>query len=346
MSAATISRVEAERTIEVLNRLLKAGFIRGTTRNGERNLFNEAAKELKVATSTISQRLPRIAAMYDLVPDWTLEIARAPTARELRKAHVEQHATIPQRLNIDVPDGVVIVFSDAHYWPGHTSEAHRALLRAIKALRPVVIIANGDMLDGATISRHDPNGWEQRPRVAQELEESVTRLAEVEAAAPDKCELIWCLGNHDVRFERYLAVNAPAMEGVKGMTLAEHFARWIFTMSAMLNPRSASPVMTKHRYANGIHAAYNNTMKAGVSMVTGHLHRLTVTCWGDYRGRRYGVDTGTLAEPHGPQFTYSEDAPSPHGSGFAVLTFVDGDMLPPELVEVRAGTAYFRGAAL
>jgi hypothetical protein len=31
--------------------------------------------------------------------------------------------------------------------------------------------------------------------------------------------------------------------------------------------------------------------------VHGHLHKLQVTPWADYRGRRYGVDTGTMAEP-------------------------------------------------
>src|ERR1700748_1927000 len=32
------------------------------------------------------------------------------------------------RLNLDIADGVVIVFSDAHYWPGLISVSHVALL--------------------------------------------------------------------------------------------------------------------------------------------------------------------------------------------------------------------------
>ena len=151
---------------------------------------------------------------------------------------------------------------------------------------------------------------------------------------------------HFGAFERHLAINAPQFAGMPGTTLAEHFPRWTHTMSCMVNPHGASKVMVKHRYANGVHATYNNTVKSGVTMVTGHLHRLNITAWGDYNGRRYGIDTGTLAEPNGPQFTYGEDSPSPHGQGFAVLTFEDGYLLPPELVEVRDGTAYFRGKAV
>lgn len=81
-------------------------------------------------------------------------------------------------------------------------------------------------------------------------------------------------------------------------------------------------------------------------MVTGHLHALQVRPWTDYRGTRYAVDTGTLACPTGEQFTYSEDSPANHRSGFAVLTFHKGKLLPPELLEVvdeEEGMICFRG---
>jgi hypothetical protein len=55
------------------------------------------------------------------------------------------------------------------------------------------------------------------------------------------------------------------------------------------------------------------------------------------------VDTGTLAEPYGPQFGYTEANPVNWCSGFAVLTYKDGKLLPPELCEVIEGKAYFRG---
>jgi hypothetical protein len=91
-------------------------------------------------------------------------------------------------------------------------------------------------------------------------------------------------------------------------------------------------VIIKHRYKGGVHATHNNTVNAGVSVVTGHLHSLKVTPFSDYNGCRYGVDTGTLAETDGPQFTYAEINPSNHRSGFAVLNFFNGQLLWPELV--------------
>jgi hypothetical protein len=268
-----------------------------------------------------------------------------PVGNNRASPWVRQHHSIRQRLEVGCLSGTIVVFSDAHYWPEITTVAHRALCKVIRDLKPALVVANGDVMDGASISRHDPNGWETgRPTLLNELTTCKDRLGEVEDAAGFDAKLIWTAGNHDQRFERYLAVNAPLFQGLPGATLTEHFPRWEHSMSLMVNPAGPHPIMIKHRHRNGIHATYNNTVVSGVTMVTGHLHRLNVTAWGDYTGRRYGVDTGTLAEPSGPQFTYGEDGPTPHASGFAVLTLIDGYLLPPELVEVREQDAYFRGA--
>jgi hypothetical protein len=241
--------------------------------------------------------------------------------------------------------GTVIVFSDAHFWPGMKTTAFHALLKLIKELKPAMVVCNGDAFDGARISRHDPIGWENRayplPKVPEEVEAVREAMDEIRAAYRG-AKHVWNLGNHDIRLARYLAINASEVEGLKGTSLDDHVRHWDIGWSLMLNGNT----MIKHRYNNGIHATYNNTLRAGTSMVTGHLHRLNVTAWGDYNGRRYGVDTGTLLDvgPDVPQTFYAEDNPAPHGSGFAVLNYEkSGMLLPPELVECINGHAYFRG---
>lgn len=237
-------------------------------------------------------------------------------------------------------DGVIIVFSDAHWWPdqGKTT-AHRALLEVIKALKPRIVVANGDLFDGARVSRHARLGWEKLPTVKEELDICDDYLHEIRLTAdPKRCAFFWNLGNHDQRFDRMLAQNAAEYEGVLSR-LEDRFSEWEFAWSLDINGRT----MIKHRWHNGIHAGYNNTLKSGRSIVTGHLHRLLVTPWADYNGRRWGIDTGTLSDPLAPQFEYGENNSTPHTPGFAVLTFKDGHMLPPELCEVINGHAYFRG---
>ena len=262
---------------------------------------------------------------------------RVEKLNEQRFTHAEYEA------QASVADGVVVVFSDAHYWPGEPTVAHQALVEIIKRLRPKMVIANGDVLDGATISRHPRIGWESRPSVQQEIEALCLRMREVELAASG-AELVRTFGNHDLRFESYIAANAPALEGVHGTSLFDFLPAWRGCYALHLNSGLSGWTVVRHTHvAGGIHSAYNSTLRAGVSYVHGHLHKLQVVGFGDYRGRRYGIDTGTLAEPHGEQFRYTQGGPLNWCSGFAVLTYRDGELLPPELCEVINGKAWFRG---
>jgi len=247
------------------------------------------------------------------------------------------------RATTEIDSGVVMVASDCHYWPDVISTAHRAFVKLAKELKPKIIVINGDAFDGASISRHPAGGtWQSLPSVKQELEACQDRLEEIQKAAIG-AQLHWCWGNHDLRFNSRLQQQVgDTFKGVMGMSLDEHFPLWRFSMSLMINNHT----MIKHRYHNGVHAIYNNILKSGSSMVTGHLHSLKCTPFTDYNGTRYGVDTGTLSPVDADAFTYSEDAPANHRSGAAVLTFYEGKLMPPELIEVideEEGLVYFRG---
>lgn len=243
-----------------------------------------------------------------------------------------------QRVGGDGFTGIAVVFSDAHYWPGQgPSIAHQALVEVVKELRPKLIIGNGDLFDGARLSRFPRNGWEYQPKVKDELEEAKERLGEIR---PGRARRIRTIGNHCIRFDRYLATNAGEMEQVAGARLKDQLPGWEECLSVFVNGHT----MIKHRFHGGIHAAYNNTLRSGTNIVTGHTHHLEVKPWGDYRGRRYGVQTGAIADVQGPQFAYTENNPTPWCSGFAVLTFdSSGRLLMPELAEVIDGRCYFRG---
>lgn len=265
-------------------------------------------------------------------------------ARDSRTVHYYTHIEPrkhPARASYAIHNGTVIVFSDAHFWPGVRTTAFKGLLAAIEGLKPSAIINNGDAFDGASISRHPRIGWDSKPSVIEELKACKNALDEIEEYGKD-AKLFWPLGNHCARFETFLAANAPQYEGVPGFTLKDHFTKWAPCWSTWINDGEA---VIKHRYKNGVHATHNNTVGAGKTIVTGHLHSLKVTPYDDYNGTRWGVDTGTLAEPGGPQFVdYMEDNPSNWRSGFVVLTFHKGELLWPEIVRARKdGCIEFRG---
>jgi hypothetical protein len=235
-----------------------------------------------------------------------------------------------KQIDLGILDGTIIVFSDAHFLLGQRTTAFKGLLWAIQEFKPKAVICNGDAFDGATISRHDVTDQPQSS-VIQELKACQGALGEIEETAKAErhnVKLLFTFGNHDVRFANRLAQHAPQFKDVHGFKLTDHIPDWEFCWAVWPTPE----VIIKHRYKGGIHATHNATLNAGVSCVTGHLHSLKVTPFSDYNGTRYGVDTGTLAEIDGPQFTYAELNPSNHRSGFAVLNFFNGELLWPELV--------------
>ncbi len=241
-----------------------------------------------------------------------------------------------QRVTIDGFSGRMIVFNDAHWWPGISKNlAFRALIEVIKDMKPKLIVANGDVFDGARVSRFPRNGWENQPRMVDELEEVRERMGEIRAAYRG-ARFIRSIGNHDIRFDRYLAMNASEMEGIAGARLSDHLPEWQECMSIFINGHT----MVKHRFGNGQHAAYMATLKAGTSTFSGHTHRLLTTPWGDYNGRRYGSECGTLAEVAGPQMAYAEDGPTSACSGFMTAMFdKDGTLFYPVPCTVTNGRA-------
>ena len=253
--------------------------------------------------------------------------------------------TIPEnkvRTNLSIENGTIIVGSDCHYWPGYVSSAHRAFVHLIKKLKPSGIVLNGDIMDNATVSQHNRIGWDKTPTVKEELEEVQARLGDIEKVRPAGAFMHRTIGNHDLRFDGKLSNVLGQYEGVLGMALADHLPLWTYSWSLMVN----NTCMIKHRWHNGQHGVFNNTLKSGVSMVTGHLHSLKVTPWTDYTGDRYGVDTGTMSAIGGDKYIYTEDSPVNWRSGFAVLTFRDGELMPPELVQDSSeddGLVFFRG---
>lgn len=251
---------------------------------------------------------------------------------------------IPQEINLEFENGVILVGSDAHIWPGVQSTGVRAFIKFCKELKPKVVILNGDVLDFQNIGRHGFIGWSLPPSIVEEIEASQDVLHDIEMACGRGTRKLWTRGNHDIRFETRLSNNQPEFRDVYGTRLTDHFPNWEHCWSIFINRN----VVVKHRFKGGLHAPFNNVLWSGMSMVTGHLHSQKVAPFTDYHNRtKYGVDTGCLAEPHHEAFDYSENNPKNWRSGFAVLTYNKGELLPPELVTVwDDNSVTFRGSII
>lgn len=243
---------------------------------------------------------------------------------------------------LKIRSGSIVIGSDAHYSPGLVTTAHKAFCNVIAEYASDIeaVILNGDLLDGARISKHARIGWQKTYSVKEELHAVQERLAEIEKVARGM-KLLRTTGNHDIRFDSKLAAMAPEYEGVQGFALADHLPRWHDSYRIDVN----DDTKIIHAVANGMHAAYNNVVKgSGFHVVTGHTHRLQAVQFRGFGQLRYGIETGMLADPEQDEFAYLTGRNANWQSGFAVLTWRDGELLYPEFCAVRDdGRAYFRG---
>ncbi|RTK92202.1 MAG: hypothetical protein EKK61_05710 [Rickettsiales bacterium] len=266
-----------------------------------------------------------------------------------KKKVINYQDTFLRTRNLSISNGYVVVFSDAHYYPGNPIPvAHKALLSVVEMLQPKAIVANGDIFDFNSISRHGKNGWSRTFSLKEELDFGMERLKEIKSVAGSS-ELLYTAGNHDqLRYDSYLAERAGQFAGLNGFKFEDRLEDWKLSLEILVNKDSPVPTLIKHRTnQGGIHVSYNNAQKAMLSIVTGHSHRLGVRSLSTAIGRYYfGVETGCLMDLDMNAFTdYTEGRSNQKDwlSGFVVLQFKDGNLLHPELCTVINDSAWFRG---
>jgi hypothetical protein len=231
---------------------------------------------------------------------------------------------------LSIQDGCVLIGSDIHIWPNHRTTMQQAFIHFAKFLKPTAIILNGDVADFPSISRHPSINWEKIPTVQEEIEAIRDWLEELIKASPNS-RRIWAAGNHDLRFESRIANVLPHAAGIEGVHLKDHFPGWQPCWRVDIN----DDIVVRHREYGGEHADWNNVVKSGKTIVTGHDHRLGVVPYTDYRGTRYGIRTGFMCDsPEDKQFVNYLEARRPNWlAGFAVLSFAQGKLLLPEIVK-------------
>lgn len=274
------------------------------------------------------------------------ELAAAAFKSDKKHGHETTQLILSSRREtnrINISDGVIIVGSDAHYAPGVVPIAHKALCNVLVALGTEVqaVILNGDILDGGQISRHPRIRWNKSPTVKQELEAVQERVGDIEAVRPAGCKLLRTYGNHDVRFESRLSNQVPEYEGIGGFLLRDHLPHWHDSERIDIN----DDCVVIHDWHSGLHSGWNDVLKGGCHVVTGHTHELSAKAHRGFKRTHYGIKTGMLANESQDEFSYRMGKPGFNWqSGFAVLTWRDGLLLHPEFCAVRDdGKAYFRG---
>ena len=105
------------------------------------------AKLIELDVSNVHQRRRNIEKRHKI------QLMAEDKSRGGRYSHLQTDHNHAARQALGIENGTVIVFSDAHFWPGIRTTAFKGLLWAIREFKPKAVINNGDAFDGASISR-------------------------------------------------------------------------------------------------------------------------------------------------------------------------------------------------
>ena len=293
---------------------------------GESKSIREVARKCNCQPNQVRARLKTLKPKYgDITPT-----GYYPEQRHSRKTEVFNRKK----------KYTIVAFSDAHFWPEHLapmSAANKVLLKILDDIKPDIIHDNGDSFDGASISRFPKHRIQtELPSVSEEVEINEIRHEEMVAASP-KSKCFWIFGNHDDRFQNHLLNNAEGFSELPFGTLESYFPDWEFADALFYN----ETLYATHQFKGGIGAARANTLNAGKSIMTGHLHTGADIPVNDLNGLRWGISIPTLADPRESMFNYA--TLTDWHSGLKVIT-VHGDIVTPESVIIgNDGKAHFRG---
>jgi predicted phosphodiesterase len=232
-------------------------------------------------------------------------------------------------LEMTLKDGKVLVCSDVHI-PFQDDDAVSAFIAYSKKSKPDMIVLNGDILDMFMLSRFT-KGEGRNPY--EEIQMCRRFLELIRDNNPD-AQIIYVIGNHETRLERYVLTKAPELasliedvfsilkvsdykvRGCASLTVNDNF---VFKHGTLLGSKSGL-------------SAIKEMENSYMSGATGHTHRLC-----KYIARKAGrkfiwVETGGLMSMN-PEYMVNPN----WQQGFAEVVFKNGKLHKVDTFEIENG---------
>lgn len=168
-----------------------------------------------------------------------------------------------------------LIISDLHFPYQHNKSITLALNYGLKNNANCILI-NGDLIDFATISRHEKN-WKHRS-VNQEFEAVRIFLTALRKNFP-KARIIFKYGNHDERWEKWLFVKAPEIFDCTDFQLEVLLKLAELKIEVVKDKRPVKigklTVLHGHELTGGggVNVARGTFLKTLDSVTLGHFHK-------------------------------------------------------------------------
>ena len=215
----------------------------------------------------------------------------------------------------------VLVLSDVHI-PYHDHGALAVAMAFAKAWKPTLVVLNGDILDAHQISTHPKNA--SNVITFQDEINEVRQFLRAIKRDHSKARIVYTMGNHEDRLERYLVNHSPELSSVQRLSLCEllDFAEIGIEFIDKRSKLRVGPVEIFHGTAVRAHAGNSvraHMLRRGGGVVMGHTHRMATIARTDRHGVHWGVENGHLSDPD-PSWTLDPD----WQQGFTTIEVVGG----------------------
>lgn len=195
-----------------------------------------------------------------------------------------QKDALPKSISEDRPDLVIkgkhkaLILSDIHI-PYHDEVAVKAAVEYGKKQKPDIIILNGDIGDFYAVSRHDKD---PRRCLAEEIDAVRQFLYWLRKQFP-KARIIYKIGNHEDRMERFLVKNAPVLLGTSDFEISKllRFDDMKIECVGSLNLIRLGKLSIYHGHelpqgmSSPVNPARGMWMRVQETLLCGHWHRVS-----------------------------------------------------------------------
>lgn len=189
-----------------------------------------------------------------------------------------------------------LILPDMHV-PFHSKQGLALVLKAAKRFKFDRLITLGDLADFFAVSFHEKT-LEKRPGFGAEVRAVNGVLDQLDSLGIPKRHYI--MGNHEFRFDRYLAEKAPELSDLPGMNVPELFRLkqrgWTWTPYCS-DIRIGKLWLTHDEGNAGPLAPIKARETYHGNVVIGHCHAMTIGYQGNARGESHvGASFGWLGD--------------------------------------------------
>ena len=177
----------------------------------------------------------------------------------------------------EIKQSRILIISDLHF-PYQNNEAITLALDYGKEKKVDCILINGDLMDQANISKHQPD-WRARS-IAEEFEAVRVFLKSLRSHFP-KTKIVYKHGNHDERWEKYLYTKAPEIFDVNDFQLEILLRLGELKIDTVKDKRpiKMGKLIALHGHelagggAGGVNPSRATFLKTLDSVIVGHYHK-------------------------------------------------------------------------